>query len=316
MSSGPDLDVLIGLDGIERRVHDAEALLESMLLGEDSPAAVASLRVAAAGGKRLRPALAIACASLGDPNWKTTMHACVAVELVQVGSLVHDDIFEKAPTRRGVPTINAVEGESHALLAGDYILARASEAAARAGQQVAVSVARTVEELCIGQMQETGDLYDPDRTIDSHISSIARKTASLFACSCRVGALCGGVDPEPVTRFGHAFGMAFQILDDIFDLASDEARLGKPVNIDIESGVYTLPVLLAVQRPDGLALRVLLETRRHDEARDAVLRGDTIGEALESARQYTAEAADAVAHVGWLAGFPWRYLDWALGAFA
>src|SRR2546422_11507243 len=106
-----NLDALVGLSGLEDRMLEVDARIDTLLRGDNSPVGPASTRVAAAGGKRLRPALTYSCAGLGTPDWDRVLNAAVAVELVQVGSLVHDDIFEAATVRRGIPTINAVEGD-------------------------------------------------------------------------------------------------------------------------------------------------------------------------------------------------------------
>ena len=216
------------------------------------------LRVVAGGGKRLRPALTIAVADIGrvfDPH---VVAAAVAVELVQVGSLVHDDIFDEAETRRGTPTINAVEGQNQALLAGTFLMARAAAEAATAGQQVASDVARTVALLCVGQATETQHLFDIDQEIDRYLFTIEAKTAALFACSCRVGALSAGLPTDHVAsfgEFGRNFGMAFQLIDDVLDLIGDPERLGKPVGVDLRSGVLTMPALLELARPAAGDLR-------------------------------------------------------------
>lgn len=319
--SGAELDHLLGIGGLHHQVAEVVARIEWYLDGDRSPIAAPSTRVAAAGGKRLRPALAIACADLGDPQEDRLLDAAVAAELVQVGSLVHDDIFERAATRRGTPTINAVEGEDVALMAGDYILAKAGAAAAASGPAVASAIARTVEQLCLGQVAETLELYDTGRTIESHLASIKGKTAALFSCSCRVGAICGGLpeeSTEALSAYGEAFGMGYQLLDDVLDLLSTEALLGKPVNIDIRSGVYTLPVLLALNGPEGEGIRPLLEARAHDAAREAVVATGTIDQALDEAQRYARHASELLLEVpgtDHLRAFPERYIDWALDRF-
>src|SRR5271155_4671938 len=223
------------------------------------------LRVVAGGGKRLRPALTLAVADLGRTFNRRVIAAAVAVELVQVGSLVHDDIFDNAETRRGTPTINAVEGQNQALLAGTYLMARAAAEAAASGQRVASDVASTVALLCVGQATETQHLFDVGQDIDRYLFTIDAKTAALFACSCRVGALSAELPDEHVTRFGEfgrKFGMAFQLIDDVLDLIGDPDRLGKPVGTDMRSGVLTMPVLLELAQPSGGDLRALLLRRQ------------------------------------------------------
>jgi len=320
--AGANLEQLIGLPGLEQRMHDVDARIEVLLRGDNSPIGPAATRVAAAGGKRLRPALTFACAASGRPEWDRVLSAAVAVELVQVGSLVHDDIFESAAVRRGIPTINAAEGDDFALMAGDYILARAGQAAADAGQHVAKALALTIEELCIGQLIETTELFDVQRSIESQLESIKRKTAVLFACSCRVGGLCPSLeDPicEALALSGERFGMAFQLIDDVLDLVSDEARLGKPANIDIASGVYTMPVLLALDSPLADELSTALDARDAATAKEIVLRAETIRHVIDHARDFANLAADtldlALGRQTTLRHFPSRYLDWALKHF-
>ena len=160
----------------------------------------ASVRVASSGGKRLRPLFTIVCAATGDTFDDRVVDAAAAVELVQVGSLVHDDILDDAATRRGRPTINAVEGVNHAVLAGDYILARAAELAARVSREAAALIAVALGDLCEGQVLEMRDAYDPGRTVDAHLASVRGKTAALFECACRLGAHCAGLAPRTSRR--------------------------------------------------------------------------------------------------------------------
>ncbi|MFZ0248482.1 MAG: polyprenyl synthetase family protein [Acidimicrobiales bacterium] len=282
------------------------------------------LRVVAGGGKRLRPALTIAVADVGYVFDSRVVSAGAAVELVQIGSLVHDDIFDRAATRRGTPTINAVEGRDQALLAGTYLMARAASEATSAGQQVAADVARTVGLLCIGQATETQHLFDLTQTIDRYLFTIEAKTAALFACSCRVGALTAGLSEEHVAafgKFGNDFGMAFQLIDDVLDLIGDPDRLGKPVGADLRGGVLTMPALLELADPTGGDLKALLTHRREvdlDQATRMIIRSGRIEEAVETARRYADEAADAIARIpgtDLLSTFPVSYLDWALEEF-
>jgi heptaprenyl diphosphate synthase len=282
------------------------------------------LRVVGGGGKRLRPALTIAVAEVGKVFDARVVAAAVAVELVQVGSLVHDDIFDGAETRRGTPTINAVEGQNHALLAGTYLMARAAAEAATAGPQVATDVARTVALLCLGQATETQHLFDVGQAIDQYLFTIEAKTAALFACSCRVGALSAAlpdVHVDSFGEFGRNFGMAFQLIDDVLDLTGDARRLGKPIGADMRSGVLTMPALLELAEPSGGDLRTLL-LRRHEadlqQASRMIVNSGKIDAVIDVARQYADEAAEAIAEVPGathLSGFPPSYVEWALEEF-
>jgi len=282
------------------------------------------LRVMGGGGKRLRPALTLSVADIGNVFDPGVVAAAVAVELVQVGSLVHDDIFDNAVTRRGTPTINAVEGENLALLAGTYLMARAGAEAAIAGQQVASDIARTVAMLCVGQTTETQYLFDVGQEIDRYLFTIEAKTAALFACSCRVGALCAKLPDEHVDLFGDfgkKFGMAFQLIDDVLDLIGDPDRLGKPVGADLRGGVLTMPALLELAQPRGGDLRILLHHHRSadlEQASRMIVNSGQIDEVIEIARRYAAEAAAAITDIpgaSTLSRFPHSYLDWSLEEF-
>lgn len=311
-------DLLQWLHRIERRLTLDVSSTVPML-------AAPSLRVTLGGGKRLWPALVVATSALGSAPDEAVIAAAAAVELVQVGSLVHDDLFDKAATRRGVATINAVEGDDVALMSGAFLLARAGVEAAAAGPIVAADIAATVAALCVGQLTETNDSFNVDRTVPAYLTSINGKTAELFAASCRVGAYCAGLDDATVTAlgaFGRAYGMAFQVLDDVLDLVADPERLGKPVGIDLVAGVYSLPVLHELAGRNGAELRALL-TRGSSTDLAVAMRvlqgGDGVVDAVRQARRYARDAADALAGVGvpvdGLRRFPDAYLDWALDHF-
>ena len=344
--SAQQLAVLFGLPDLPDRLAAVDDRITTALGGDGALLGPASLRVAASGGKRLRPLFTILAAALGDTFDDRVVAVAAAVELVQVGSLVHDDILDRALTRRGQPTINAVEGVNHAVLAGDYILARAAELAAGVSREAAALLADALGDLCEGQALELRDAFDPDRSIDDHVASIRGKTAALFACASRLGAHCGGVSPRNATalgRFGEAFGLSFQVLDDMLDLIGDADRLGKPTGIDIASGVYTLPVLTALRQADGDRLRALLTGRlavgergdaaaspatgslehRSDVAQaiDLVRGSGSIAVALAAVDRYADDARRAVAHLNQtrigegLAAFPRSYVTWALESF-
>jgi octaprenyl-diphosphate synthase len=328
---------MFGIADLADRLAAVDERITSTLGEDDALLGPASVRVAEAGGKRLRPLFTIACAALGDVFDERVVAAAAAVELVQIGSLVHDDILDAAATRRGRPTINASEGLDEALLAGDYILARAAQQAASVSQEAARLVAAALAELCEGQVLELRDAYDPDRTLDAHLASIRGKTAALFECACRLGAHVAGLpahNATAVSRFGAGFGMSFQVLDDVLDLIGDADRLGKPTGIDIAAGVYTMPVITTLRGPRGDELRDLLPGP-HDGARStdtadvadgedvaaalAVVRASgSVAAALAAMDRFTDEARRAVAHLNQatvgegLWAFPRTYSTWAL----
>ena len=231
-----------------------------------------------AGGKRLRPVLAVV-AALADGRAEAADEVVlggVACELVHVGSLYHDDVMDEADTRRGVETVNAKWGNLQAIVAGDFLLSRASEIAASLGTEVAGLLARTIGQLCFGQLGEVRTTYQVDRTEAQYLDSIAGKTASLFATSARIGGIVAGHPREwidALTAYGQAYGMLFQIVDDVLDITATDAELGKPAGHDMEEGVYTLPVLRALAADDEISsdLRTMLGRPLTVDERDQAL---------------------------------------------
>ena len=259
-----------------------------------------------AGGKRIRPALAIAAAGCADAAARScsedVVSGAVAVELVHMGSLYHDDVIDGATTRRNAASVNATWGNATAILAGDFLLARASQIAASLGTEVADLLAATIGKLCEGQIREYQDAYNCDRSVRDYELSIGGKTASLLAASCRVGAIVAGLPPaltEALSDFGHSYGMAFQIVDDILDVISTEDMLGKPAGHDLREGNYTLPVLLAVGSRRGERLRSILgpgmSPADADLARRIIRSGTGVAEAFAAASVWADRAAAALA---------------------
>ncbi|MFM8903410.1 MAG: polyprenyl synthetase family protein [Actinomycetota bacterium] len=254
-----------------------------------------------AGGKRLRPVMTVAAASVGrdKPVTDDVIQGAISCELVHLGSLYHDDVMDESATRRGVETVNSRWGNLQAILAGDFLLAKASEIAAALGTEVAGLLARTIGHLCEGQIEELTKAFDVSRSVPSYLVSIEGKTASLFSTSARVGALVAGHERnvvEALTNYGTAYGMVFQIVDDILDVIATDAELGKRAGHDMEEGVYTLPVLLTLKSdsPDSLELRDLLGRQFSGDERDtalAIVRANSgVANAIETAREYVAIA--------------------------
>lgn len=260
----------------------------------------------AAGGKRVRPGFTIAAAAtaLGAdaPASQSSITGGVAVELVHLGSLYHDDVMDEAEVRRTVDSVNARWGNLKAILAGDFLLARASELAASLGVEVAGLLAATIGRLCEGQLLELQHAFDVNRSEDLYLRSIDGKTASLLAASCRIGGLVADLPRDQIdalTSFGHSYGMAFQIVDDVLDLVASEEDMGKPVGHDIEEGVYTLPVLFTLDGEHGNELRALLggpvEPDQRDRAAAMVHDGDGIERAIERANEFASRGRTALA---------------------
>ena len=215
-----------------------------------------------AGGKRYRPLLAQVAAELGPHDAERSVEAGVSVELVHLGSLYHDDVIDEAETRRGLESVNHNWSNTIAILAGDFLLARASEVAAPLGEDAVALIARTYATLCEGQILELEYANDLDHGAEGYFRVIGGKTASLIRTSARLGAMVSGADSyivEAISEWAWEMGLVFQMTDDVLDLVAREEFLGKPAGSDIGEGVFTLPVLLAADGPDGAEIRSLLE---------------------------------------------------------
>ncbi|MGE3590680.1 MAG: polyprenyl synthetase family protein, partial [Ilumatobacteraceae bacterium] len=216
----------VSIPGMRDDIGRIEAALARSVQTGDAYLTEIASHLISAGGKLLRPMLALAAAQVaGGPSSDEAVQGGIACELVQTGSLYHDDVMDEASTRRGVETVNAKWGNLQAILAGDFLLARASEIAASLGTEVAALLARTIGRLCEGQIEELRHTYNPARPESSYVASIAGKTASLFATSARIGAIVADLDRPTIdvlTEYGEAFGMVFQIVDDLLDITATD----------------------------------------------------------------------------------------------
>lgn len=294
---------LLSLPGMADELRRVDEALREWLANEHPAVTELALHVVGGGGKRLRPALAVASAATcgGIPVGQEVILGGAAVELIHVGSLYHDDVIDDARLRRGLETANARFGNRQAILGGDYLLAKASEIAASLGTEVAGLLAATIAHMCEGQVQELVTAFDVERSESSYRASVEGKTASVYAAACRVGAVTGGLEPaavEAVTRYGRAYGMAFQVVDDVLDVVSNEEALGKPAGQDLGEGVYTLPTLRALAAGDDELRSLLGRTLEGDEverARKLVRRSGGVEEAMAAAGAYAEEAVAALA---------------------
>ena len=281
------------------------ALRDAAMTDDDFLTEVAS-HLIPAGGKRLRPAFVIAAALSLDSDGERAealtdamVRGGVAVELVHLGSLYHDDVMDEAETRRGIDAVNHRWGNLTAILAGDFLLAKASELAASLGTEVAELLAATIGRLCEGQVRELQLIYDITRTEEQYLQAIAGKTAALYATSCRIGGLVAGVDRgvvDRLTEFGHAYGMAFQVVDDILDLVATDEELGKPSGNDLREGVYTLPVIRMIASDDPVTalLGQPLDEKTRDKARRAVVDGTEIATSKVTVEGFVGDAVKAL----------------------
>jgi heptaprenyl diphosphate synthase len=296
----------LGLPRLQEGMRRLEPLLTASVVTGDSFLDEVTTHLIAAGGKRLRPLLALAVATGGSHDAsEDELMGGVAVELVHLASLYHDDVIDEATIRRNVESVNSRFGNLVAIVAGDYLLARSAAIAAGLGVDIAQLLADTLGRLCQGQVTEVRSAFQTDRSREDYFASISGKTAALTATSCRIGALTGRLPTAEVdacTAFGHCFGMVFQIRDDILDITATDGQLQKPAGQDLAEGIYTLPALVALADPDaGPALRALLGVPlaqpERDKARDIVMESAGIAESVQAARRYVGEAQEATAGI-------------------
>ena len=214
-----------------------------------------------AGGKRLRPLLTLLAAQFGDPTNYDIIKAAVCCELTHLATLYHDDVMDDAVLRRGVVSANKKWDNAVAILTGDYLFSKVSDMLADIGPEAVKLQAKTFERLVIGQIKETQGKSEGLSQIDHYMKVVADKTGSLIATSARFGALLSGAPIEVVdtlTKFGEKIGIAFQVADDLLDIASTETASGKTPGTDLKEGVPTL-VTLFVMADNDPADRVLIE---------------------------------------------------------
>jgi heptaprenyl diphosphate synthase len=296
----PDLEVVIrqGLDAVESQLRD-EVKSSDSFVGE------AAAHLLAAGGKRFRPLVTLIAAQFGDPAAPGIVPAAVVVELTHLATLYHDDVMDEAALRRGADSVNSRWGNTVAILTGDFLFARASDILADLGPESVRLQARTFERLVHGQIHETVGPVEGEDPADHYLKVLADKTSSLLGTSARFGAMLAGADEsttELLTQWGERFGIAFQLSDDLLDIASDSADSGKTPGTDLREHVPTLPVLLLrrANRPeDADLIEALAGDLSADEALSAVLAElrahPVMTEAREVTEKWAQDARDSLA---------------------
>ncbi|MFI5605885.1 polyprenyl synthetase family protein [Amycolatopsis sp. NPDC051903] len=231
---------------------DVEAMLRDVVKSDVQAVHDAALHLVEAGGKRFRPLFTLLSAQFGPKQGEHVLIAAAAVELVHLATLYHDDVMDEATMRRGAESVNARWDNTVAILTGDFLFAHASRLVADLGTDAARIIAETFGELVTGQMRETVGPGPGDDPVEHYLTVIAQKTGSLIATSGRFGGMMSGAPEEYIQalcRFGEIIGTAFQISDDIIDIASPSDELGKVQGTDLREGVRTLPMLYALADP-------------------------------------------------------------------
>lgn len=298
-----DLQSLIGIPRIWDQLSRVEERLLEASAADDAYLTKIAQHLLLAGGKRFRPLLALLAAEFGSSSDRRPVEAAVSVELIHVGSLYHDDVIDEAATRRGASSVNANWDNTVAILAGDFLMARASEVAATYLSQESVRLlAATYAELVEGQTRELQLQDDLTHSIDDYFQVIGGKTASLIRTSARLGAIASDAEPEVVealSTWAWEVGMVFQIADDALDLIADEETIGKPAGSDIREGTFTAPVLMAASSAEGARIHELLADRPYHDAAvveviSLVRRGGYVESSLDEARRRLSVAAEAL----------------------
>ncbi|MFF3599724.1 polyprenyl synthetase family protein [Kitasatospora indigofera] len=275
-------DVQTGMDAVE-------AALAETVKSDVSFITITASHLIEAGGKRFRPLLVMLAAQFGDPYAPGVVPAAVVVELTHLATLYHDDVMDEAPVRRGAPSANSRWDNSVAILTGDFLFSRASQVLADLGPEAVRLQADAFERLVTGQILETAGPGPDDDPLRHYLDVLAGKTGSLVAVSCRFGSLMAGAEPwvvDILTQYGERMGMAFQLADDVLDIASDGHESGKTPGTDLREGVPTLPILLLQEMPadeDDPADARLRELLQLDLADD-----DLHAEALRLLRKHPA----------------------------
>jgi heptaprenyl diphosphate synthase len=241
---------------IRAELEDFEQRLHATVRADLGPVAEAMEQILDAGGKRLRPALVFLSAALGPAKRIDDIHrAAMAIEFIHNATLIHDDLIDGAPTRRGLRTIHETLGPNPAIIIGDYYFAKGANLMSQIGNpDIDAVLSQTVMTICFGEMLQLTSQRRYDQTLDEYYAKIERKTAVLLAASTFCGAVLGGLEDqqvEAIRRFGRLLGMSFQIADDVLDYLATEEEVGKPVGNDLKQGTVTLPLMLARQANNG-----------------------------------------------------------------
>jgi geranylgeranyl pyrophosphate synthase len=289
-----------GGDEAARLMTRLEQRLEELATGHGALLARQAGDTIAAGGKRLRPLLLFLAAGAPPPESDAVLRAAVAVELVHSATLVHDDVLDGSPLRRGRPTVMAAAGRLAATATGDLLFSRAFAELARSGSTAAVQVlSRASSELASGELMQRADAWRVV-AMERYLERCRLKTAVLFRAACALGALEGGARADQVAAlaaFGERIGLAFQLLDDVLDVSGPPQRTGKPQGADLLDGTVNLPMILA-RRHDpelrGLDLRAIRTPAKAAEICRRIVHTGVLDQARTHALELVAGAKDAL----------------------
>lgn len=293
-AAGPRVPELLG---------DVEVLLREAAAGHGPVVGAPAGATIAAGGKRLRPLLVLLAAGVGpagdvdEARDLDLVRAAAAVELVHSATLVHDDVLDASPLRRGHPTVWATHGRAMATAVGDLLFARAfAELTATGSLESVRLLSRASSALAEGELLQRSDAWNAEVPLARYLHRCELKTATLFESACALGALHGRADDgvrDALGAFGRRIGLAFQLLDDVLDVAGPPERTGKPIGTDLLDGTVTLPLILARERDASLAAEDLRAITTPEAAADVCARISATGALEESRARALAMVAEA-----------------------
>ena len=254
------------------------------------------------GGKRIRPSLTLLCGKFYQYDLSLLVPMATAVELLHSATLAHDDIVDNSPVRRGKPTVSRAWGQDEALLLGDYLFAKAgSLVASTRNLRVIKLFAQTLMTISSGELRQIGIIFDLKQAHDIYYDWISAKTASLFSTATESGAVLSQAPEdmiEAMKDYGHNFGMAFQIIDDVLDFIGEEAEMGKPSGSDLSEGAITLPsILFAESHPEDNLIKSVIGNKDANSvalAVEEVRNSPVIGECLAIASDFCSRACRAL----------------------
>ncbi len=280
-----------------------ETRLSETIEAEHPVLRAASTQLLRAGGKRIRPVFVLLASYFGDheTNKQDVMAVAVALELIHMATLVHDDVVDDAALRRGKPTIKQLYGDKVAMYTGDFMLARALEVITTVRKPlIHQSLSKALVQVVEGEIAQIRDKFNLEQNIRNYLRRIKRKTALLIATSSKLGALAAGAptnQANQLSRYGYHIGMSFQIIDDILDFTATEKELGKPTGSDLIQGNITLPIFFAMEDPafytaldDRFATKQTLTQEQIKPILDLLHKTDAIHASYQLSNQYLQKA--------------------------
>lgn len=298
------MKIATALKYVNKDIQRVEKKIKSVTNAESSMIQSASNHLLSAGGKRIRPIFVLLSSRFGSDNQDKIIDVAVALELIHMASLVHDDVIDHATVRRGKPTVNKQWDNGTAVFTGDYIFARTLELLKPFKNHRLHSVlSNTIHQLCIGEIEQIRDKYRLGQNQFTYFKRIKRKTALLIESSTQMGAIASGTDPHTeqlLKEYGYYIGMSYQIMDDILDFTSTEKELGKPVGSDLLNGHITLPTLIAMNEDIEIYNEIEAFFNNHSESNEIqhtikkIKQSNAIEHAYEVSQVYLRKAEKAL----------------------